>query len=77
MTPANRLHDDRCTRRLIAAVILQAVRDAREGDTEAGAWLVDDGLIFFDVLGLDINPERIRARLSDPRPFRTWTTGRG
>ena len=54
---------------LAAAVILQAMREARHGDEGAADWLISDGPLWLDGLGLDIGPQRIRARIADSRPL--------
>lgn len=55
--------------RLAAAVVLQAVMDAKTGDAEALAWLAGDtGAIFCDYVGLDFDRVQLwaleRARLA-------------
>lgn len=56
---------------IAAAVVLQAVNDAREGDQEAKAWLLGDGLIWLDVCGITYTPAQLRQRLRQrSRPYR-------
>lgn len=55
------------TRRLVAAIVLQAVRDAlEEGDPDLAAparrWLADGGADLAEAL--DIHPERVEAWVS-------------
>lgn len=48
---------------LAAAVIAQAVRDARKGDAQAREWLRGDGLLWLSVCGIDYDREQIDRRL--------------
>lgn len=42
---------------LAAATVHQAVIDCRRGDYTARQWLLTDGLIWLDGLGLDFDPD--------------------
>jgi hypothetical protein len=44
--------EERCCRRLLIAIILQAVRDAQRGDMEAASWLAEIGPLFAGRLGM-------------------------
>lgn len=44
---------------LAAAVVIQAARDARAGDTSALYWLKTDGLVWCEGLGIDLQPDQI------------------
>lgn len=52
-------------RRLIAALLKNAVQDARRGDQEAAAWLRNDGVELLDMLGIR-QPAIGVDRLLDP-----------
>lgn len=47
-------------RRLVAALVARAVRDAQRGDTEARCWLAGPGADLAD-LAFDIAPDRVMA----------------
>lgn len=51
--------------KLAAAVLVQAAREAKQGDLEAAAWLADPegGLFFADALGYDLPLERWARRI--------------
>lgn len=44
---------------LIVAVILQAKREARRGDPDAGKWLIGEGQVWLDAI-MDIHPDKIK-----------------
>jgi len=52
-----------------AAVIIHAMRQAQAGDLDAAAWLVVDGPLWLDGLGIEITPQAIQARIEDKRPL--------
>ena len=58
-------------RRLALAIILKAIEDACNGDSEAAQWLQQDGADWLVMLGVPFNPARLTARLNDP-----WNTTR-
>jgi hypothetical protein len=50
-------------RPIAAAVIVQAVKEAREGDRGARAWLMGDGVFWLDVCGLQYDPEQLARKI--------------
>ncbi|NPV86931.1 MAG: hypothetical protein HPY45_13100 [Anaerolineae bacterium] len=54
-------------RRLIAAVIVRAFEDARHGDLSAVLWLLDDGLLWLDAVGLDVTAEQMVSAIKSYR----------
>lgn len=44
---------------LVAAVILQAAREAHEGSQDARQWLVTDAPLWLDGIGVDMDPAQI------------------
>lgn len=53
---------------LAGAILIQAIEDTRAGDLRAAAWLLDTGLFFLDGLGLDIDPDYLRAWIEQGCP---------
>ena len=53
---------------LAGAVLLRAVEDARGGDSLAVAWLLREGLFYLDGLGLDVDPEYLKAWVNSGCP---------
>ena len=45
-------------RRLAGAILARAITDAQKGDPEAAAWLAEDGKIFFELIGLGLQPNK-------------------
>ena len=39
--------------KLAAAIVVKALKDAKDGDPDARRWVASDGLPWFDYLGLD------------------------
>ena len=54
------IHFDYDIRPLAAAIVLQAIRDAKHGDRSARAWLQHDGLAFMDVCGVTLEPVQVK-----------------
>ena len=54
------IYTDFDIRPLAAAVIVQAMKDAREGDRNARQWLQHEGLLFFDVCGVPVECEHVK-----------------
>lgn len=54
------LHNDYDIRPLAAAIVLHAIREAKQGDQGARAWLQHDGLVFMDVCGVTLEPVQIK-----------------
>ena len=65
-------------RPLAAAVIIQAVKDARDGDIEARAWLLHDGLFWLEACGIDADQSFVLRGLNSPatRKRRRATNGK-
>jgi len=55
---------------LAAAIVLQAVTEARGGDHGAESWLLTEGQLWLEALGLDIHPDRLGRWVSDGCPKR-------
>lgn len=55
------IYKDYSIKALAAAVILQAAREARKGNQDARRWLQNDGLLWADAIGIDIDPDYIAA----------------
>lgn len=62
-----KIHNDYDIRPIAAAVIVQAVRDAREGSRDARAWLLGDGLLWLDICGIEYTPAQLQRRLQKSR----------
>lgn len=43
-----------------AAIVIQAIQEARAGCQEAATWLLSDGQMIIDGLGLDVDPQWLR-----------------
>ena len=68
MHPVIPIHQDYNFRPLAVAVIVQAVRDARDGQVDAVRWLLShDAAFWFDGLGQDWNPNKITYAISSKR----------
>ena len=71
--PANRISDAANLTRLVAAVVLQAVRDAQKADTnlrlEARDWLANEAHLYLDVLG--ISPDVVLDWLEETENAKT------
>lgn len=57
------INKDYDIRPIAAAMILQAVIEARQGSQAARDWLLGDGLIWLDVCGITYTPAQLRRRL--------------
>lgn len=53
---------------LAGAILIRAVNDARAGDSLAAAWLEREGLLYLEGLGLDIDPDHLRAWIRENCP---------
>jgi hypothetical protein len=62
--------DDRPERGLLAAVVLQAIADARGGDLEAGQWLDDVAGMVRAALGVDVRDWRALVQVAPQRRIR-------
>jgi len=58
--------DAGAARRLLAAILLRAVKDAQHNDAAALAWLATDGAEWAG--DLDIAPDRVRRWAARPNP---------
>jgi hypothetical protein len=54
------LNDIGC-RRLIGAVLLRAMKQAQKNDPYVVKWLLSDGPVYLEALGIDVNIEHFRA----------------
>jgi len=52
--------EKRAYRSLMAAVVIQAGKDAKDGCRKAMAWLTGDGLDWFDALGYNFDGQEVR-----------------
>ena len=50
-------------RNLAAAVIARAIQDAKRGDLEAQEFLEEDGLFWFTMAGLHVQPAKYKKRV--------------
>lgn len=57
------LNPDYDIRGLLAAVVIQAVKDARQGDIEAVQWLESEGACWLGVLGFDTRQKIIEKAI--------------
>lgn len=72
------INKDYDIRPIAAAMILQAVIEARQGNQAARDWLLGDGLIWLDVCGITYTPAQLRQRLPNRgRSYRKALAGRG
>lgn len=62
-------------RSLASAVVLQAVNEARAGNSRARYWLLRDGLFWLDALGFSIDPYRMTVKLDGRKKYMTKTEG--
>jgi len=65
------IYPDYDIRPIAAAVIIQAVKDVRDGDQDARAWLMGDGVLWLDVCGLQYDPEQLVRKIKKLRRGRS------
>ncbi len=49
--------------RLCLAIVIQAIKDAQDGELEAKDWLKTTGVIWLENMGLELDPERFEVWL--------------
>lgn len=55
---------DSDVRKIVTAVIIQALRDAQKGSAEAKDWLFDEGVEWAEVFGFDLGDRIPEGRVS-------------
>ncbi len=56
--------DERDARRLVCAVVIQAIRDHRRGDESATAWLLGDALPWLEMADMPRDAAEMQRALS-------------
>ncbi|NPV87513.1 MAG: hypothetical protein HPY45_16070 [Anaerolineae bacterium] len=51
-------------RRLIVAVVIQAFEDARHDDLSAAEWLISDGQVWLEAIGIEADASKVKCAIA-------------